>query len=360
MILVVAEALGGSGGIQRSTLEVCAGLSERGHAISLVYGQGGSFSEDWSRVARSRLEIGSTLLPRRQPVRSARRVHRAVRFATAAATKVVYTHSNRQLELGFFIARRLGVRHVHHARTRPPSGRRLRWMARGLSSLIAVSPSTLDEWRGAGACPERAAVVPNGVDLRRFTVRQESDRSALRRELGLDEEVAVVGYFGRIDPMKGLDDLLEAWGTIRRPDRRLLVVGGATQLERSRAYLPSFQAQVAAEDVIWIDHVDDVAPYMKGCDAIAVPSHYEPFGRVAIEGLACGVPVVATAVGGLESILAGALAAHLVPAHDPATLAQALDRALAGAVDPAALRARAERFSLDECVSRVEQVLAER
>jgi glycosyltransferase involved in cell wall biosynthesis len=125
----------------------------------------------------------------------------------------------------------------------------------------------------------------------------------------------------------------------------------------------SLRARAPAETCLWLGRRDDVAPLYHAADVVALPSVFpEPFGRVLVEGMACGRPAVGSAVGGVPEILTGELAAGVVPPSDHAAFAAALGR-LRGwpERDPGLAercRAHVERgFTLERTVEGVEAVL---
>jgi D-inositol-3-phosphate glycosyltransferase len=179
--------------------------------------------------------------------------------------------------------------------------------------------------------PGQVLTVPPGVDLDTFT---PGDQGAARPELGIAPDALVFAFVGRIQPLKAPDVLVRAAAELvrRRPELRerlvVLIVGGASGagLERPRAL-----SELAAELGI-VDQVRflpprrgaDLATVYRAADAVAVPSHSESFGLVALEAQACGTPVVAAEVGGLPVAVAHDKSGLLVPGHDPDRWAGAL------------------------------------
>lgn len=203
------------------------------------------------------------------------------------------------------------------------------------------------------ADPGRVDVVHPGVDLEVFT---PGDRSAARAALGLSGigEGPLVAFVGRIQPLKAPDVLLRAAALL--PGLRVLVAGGASG---SGLAAPDGLARLAA-DLGMADRVIFLPPQSReqlvnvyrAADLVAVPSYSESFGLVAVEAQACGVPVVAAAVGGLPVAVADGRSGTLVDGHNPARWAAALAALLdadAGQLGRAAV-AHAGRFSWDNTV----------
>jgi D-inositol-3-phosphate glycosyltransferase len=184
-----------------------------------------------------------------------------------------------------------------------------------------------------GARRESVVVIPPGADLSTF---RPLDRTAARRELGLEGEALL--FVGRIDPVKGLDTLLEALELLGHRDRlRLLVVGGsppgapARQIDADERALRELARQLGVDDrVDWLGPVEQerLPLYYSAADVVVVPSRYESFGLVALEALACGAAVVASRVGGLPTIVRDGENGLLVPWRTPAAFAERIEQIL--------------------------------
>jgi glycosyltransferase involved in cell wall biosynthesis len=199
---------------------------------------------------------------------------------------------------------------------KPGPGRRAFDLFSGSArALIAISAST------AGAVGHRRTVViHNPVALPPVDV-EATDWGRPR---------PLVGFVGRLDEGKGLEDLIEAMGEV---PAHLVVVGAAWA--GSEEYVASLRAlaeRLAPGRVHFVGEAGSPWPAMAGMDVLAVPSHLEPFGRVAVEGQLSGLPVVAAEAGGLVEIVTDDVDGLLHPVRDVEALAQALNRLLG---DPA-------------------------
>jgi D-inositol-3-phosphate glycosyltransferase len=181
------------------------------------------------------------------------------------------------------------------------------------------------------ADPSRIVTVPPGVDLATFT---PGDRATARRALGLRDDEVVLAFAGRIQPLKAPDVLLRAAGELLDRDPalrsrlRLVIVGGPSG---SGLEHPTGLAELAyALDVDGITRFlppqprEGLADVFRAADVVAVPSHNESFGLVALEAQACGTPVVAAAVGGLPVAVADGVSGVLVGSHRTIDWADAL------------------------------------
>jgi D-inositol-3-phosphate glycosyltransferase len=209
-----------------------------------------------------------------------------------------------------------------------------------------------------GADPGRIVTIPPGVDLARF---RPGDGAAARRALGVAPDAVVLAFAGRIQPLKAPDVLLHAAAELlaRRPGLRarlvVLVAGGpsGSGLAEPTA-LQQLARRLGLADVVRFlppQAADGLVEVFRAADVVAVPSHNESFGLVALEAQACGTPVVAARVGGLPVAVAAGRSGLLVDGHGAgrwadALAAVALDPQRRGALSRAAV-AHARRFSWD-------------
>jgi D-inositol-3-phosphate glycosyltransferase len=193
-----------------------------------------------------------------------------------------------------------------------------------------------------GADPARIAIVAPGVDHAFFS---PGDQGQARRAVGLGAGAPVVLFAGRIQPLKGLtvavDALAEvrAAGPARLRSAALVVLGGPSGphgLEELAAVQGRIKGHGLERAVRMLppQRHEMLSSYYRAVDACVVPSHSESFGLVALEAAACGVPVVAAAVGGLTTLVDDRRTGFLVEGRDPADFARPLaallsDRGLA-------------------------------
>jgi type III pantothenate kinase len=205
--------------------------------------------------------------------------------------------------------------------TSPPSRIRFeRSLARDLDRIIATSNDEVRELAELGIDPGRTDVVPCGVDTGHFRPDgPQAQRTALRRILAI----------GRLVERKGYAQLIEALAAV--PDAELLIAGGppAAQLgdePEARRLLDLAAAAGVADRVRLLGQVSrcDLPALIRSADVVAHTPWYEPFGLVPLEAMACGRPVVATAVGGITDSVDDGVTGILVPPRDPGALAGTL------------------------------------
>ena len=244
------------------------------------------------------------------------------------------------------------------------------WRDRAEAELIncadAICVSCLEEeqqFRRLYGDPQgQIEIVAPGVEHAFFAPR---DRGGARAALDLPNDVPVLLFVGRIQPLKGPDVAIRALHELGRPDVLLLVVGGASgaagdgELE---------QAHQLVDELGLHDQVQFVPPqphhilstYYRAADVVVVPSRSESFGLVALEAAACGVPVVASAVGGLQSLVDHGETGFLVTQRDPkafaTAIAQILDDPLLAATMSTAAATRASRYTWSFAAARLRRL----
>ena len=235
----------------------------------------------------------------------------------------------------------------------------------GCSDAICVScPEEERQFRRLYGDPAgRIEIVPPAVEHAFFA---PGDRTGARRAVGLPVDRPVVLFVGRIQPLKAPDVAIRALAAmVQFPDAVLAVVGGASgvagdvELEAAR--------RLAAELGV-TDRVLFVAPqphhilssWYRAADLVVVPSRSESFGLVALEAAACGVPVVASAVGGLLNIVHDGVTGWLVEGREPERYARAMAQILGDPAGAAAMGAaaavRARRFTWSFTAARLRRL----
>ncbi|MGY1727147.1 glycosyltransferase [Geodermatophilus sp. SYSU D01062] len=191
--------------------------------------------------------------------------------------------------------------------------------------VVATCSDEVFELRRLGLSRDRVSIVPCGVDTAVFTPRGPvAPRSGRPRLLVL----------GRLVERKGQEDAVRALAVV--PDAELVVVGGppagAVDADPEVRRLRAVAAEVGVADrVCFAGSVAraDVPAWVRSADVVLAVPWYEPFGITPLEAMACGRPVVATAVGGLQDSVADGVTGDLVPPRDPARLGEVLAELLA-------------------------------
>ncbi|MBJ7460611.1 MAG: glycosyltransferase [Ilumatobacteraceae bacterium] len=194
-----------------------------------------------------------------------------------------------------------------------------------------------------GNPPGTLEIVAPGVEHAFFA---PGEKRGARHALGIAFDVPVLLFVGRIQPLKGLDVAVQALAQLQAKNAQLIVVGGASGSEGNEEIEKVMQLARSLGVHNNIRFVEPQAHHMlstyyRAADVVVVPSRSESFGLVALEAAACGIPVVASAVGGLLTIIDDGETGYLVPRRDPALFAGHIDELLAHPTMARAMGAKA-------------------
>jgi glycosyltransferase involved in cell wall biosynthesis len=226
-------------------------------------------------------------------------------------------------------------------------GRLVKWPPRAIygrgDAFACISRVIERETLAAGVPRDRVHFLPNAIDMSRFRPASEVERLALRQPLDLPPDAVVCLFVGRLSREKGLMDLMEAWRSVQQSDGAgsgVLLVAGPDMEGHPWNVGPAAREfavrHALSSSVQFLGSVDPVDPLLRAADVLVQPSHFEALGLSAIEALASGVPVIASAVGGLLDFMIDDDNGKLCPPNDPPALAASL-RAL---IDDTGLRRR--------------------
>jgi glycosyltransferase involved in cell wall biosynthesis len=224
-----------------------------------------------------------------------------------------------------------------------------------VSAIAATCDDEVDELIAMGLRREKIAVVPCGVDTKLFApVGPVARRTAPHRIVSV----------GRLVPRKGFADLITALRLV--PDTELVIAGGPPVLKsdpEAQRLLACAEANGVSGRVHLIGQVarTDMPALLRSADVVACVPWYEPFGIVPLEAMACGVPVVASAVGGLTDTVVHDVTGVLTPPRDPRALGRALRKLIADSSRREACGMAGQdrvdaRYTWDEIAARTELV----
>ncbi len=203
-------------------------------------------------------------------------------------------------------------------------------IAKNSSVIISLAETEKKQLQQFYGCPEeKCEVVPGGVDLKRW---DRVEKSKSREVLNLDQKSFILLYVGRLEWRKGIGTLLSAGRLLKKeiPNLKILIVGGKIfgKQKNSEDYKEYKRLLKKAKE----ENVEDITKFVGNisnrrlhffCSAsnvMVIPSYYEPFGLVALEGMASKMPVVASNVGGLMSIIEDAKDGFLFEPRNPLSL----------------------------------------
>jgi glycosyltransferase involved in cell wall biosynthesis len=327
------------GGQERLILSLSRALVSRGHEVHVV---------SLTPNGALRAEFGAIRVhdvPRRPGV-DLLIVPRLAALFRRLRADVVHTHNPSPFFPAVPAARLAGVRRVVHTKHGANIyGPRALWasrvLVRGLSALVAVSKETAETARTKERAPERLLhVVPNGIPLADFGPNVEA-RARIRRELGIPDEAFVVGTVGRLAVEKDYPLLVRAMAPLLGEGVRLVLVGeGAARRDIEAAIDERIRPYVVLTGAR-----RDVPDLLASFDVFSLTSKTEGLPLAVPEAMTCALPVVATAVGGLPSIVPEDTG-MLVPYGDAQGLTRAFDRLRGDAELRRAMGERARAYAL--------------
>jgi len=322
-ILEIVSGKEGTNGAIRHCLLLSRELARRGHRVTLV-----CRADSWiaARAPRFGIEVLTSDL-RRWPTTELRRIAAA---ALQRRIDVIHTHMSRAHVFGVLLRWMTGTACVATAHNRHFQ---LHWMLNDL--VIAVSEATRRFHRRANlVLPRRIVTIHNFVDQERISGVGPEARRRTRHALGIHEDSPAIGAIGDVTPRKGLLYLVRAMPQILAavPQTRLIVVGRDDEKPDYVAKVKTAaQSLNVASRIVWTGRRDDVPELLAALDLLVLPSLEESLPLSILEAMTAGLPVVATAVGGVPECVRHGQTGLLVPPAQSDALAEAVIRVLSDA-----------------------------
>jgi len=229
------------------------------------------------------------------------------------------------------------------------------WLHSKMQGILGNSQKVVDQLiLEEGAKPERTSLLYNGIEMPKATERD------IRSELNLDKDSQVVAIVANLIPYKGHEDLLNAFGKANITSKwDLLIVGN-----NSANIQDDLQAQAdrlnIAGNIHFLGKRDDVSDILSGADVGLLTSHEEGFSNAILEGMAAGLPMIVTDVGGNAEAVEDGKTGYVVPTKNPEELAKSIkkiseDANIRQQFGQAGRKRCEEQFSLESCVTRYEE-----
>lgn len=248
---------------------------------------------------------------------------------------VVHFHTARAHALAPFAQGRAGALVVTRRMDHAPNRMFAPWLYnRAVDGVAAISPAVADALVRSGVAKDRVEIIPSGVDCDRFRPPNVAERERARGELGLASGDFAVGTVGMLEARKGQRYLIEARQFLRAGEGsgianpatanvRCFIAGAGTLAD---ALAADIETRRLGDSVRLMGMIEDSRPLLWALDLFAMPSLQEGLGVAALEAMACGLPVVASATGGLVDAVEDGVTGIHVPVGDAHALANAIAR----------------------------------
>ena len=338
------------GGSAQNTLLSCKELCGK-YEILLVHGL--SHESGMSDLEKQIVEDGvgqaqkngvkvialPTLVRSIRPIKDFRALLSIIWLLLKEKPDIVHTHSSKGGILGRLAAKIAGVPniihtphgHVFYGHFGTIASKIFLWaekiFSRFTDRMVALTDGEKDDYINLSVCPpEKLFKIHSGVDVKKF-MHANGNRVEKRRSLGLDQNEAVIGFVGWLLPIKGPDYLLKAMDYVWQghPEASLVLVGKGGMDVDLRAEALKKNANGKVKFLGWREDVDEIMPLF---DMLVLPSLNEGMGRVLVEAMAAGKPVVASRVGGIPDLVRHAETGYLVPPADEKALADGIKKLL--------------------------------
>ena len=195
-------------------------------------------------------------------------------------------------------------------------------LKRNTDIFLVISQEIDAELAAFGVPKEKRFLLPNGVNTERCVSVSEERKRKLRSELSLPMDALIVAYVGRLVPEKRVDQLLKLWPVIQSKytNARLLIVGEGNEERRLRG--------LSLDGTQFTGLVSDAVPYLQAADLFVLPSSTEGLSNSMLEAMSCGLPVLATTVGGAPDVIEHGVSGYLIPPDDLNSLKNGLQTLL--------------------------------
>lgn len=318
MLAVEVEPTRFAGGQERSLFEVCRELSKEGVQIFLAYQKKGDLLSEYREFIHSELIQRNRVYRVSQTFGFLRELLSMMSYVKKQKIDLLYV--NQYFDLPFYavLSKMTGLPLICHLRLPCPDyvSKQYRFGLKQCSGCLAISNHTRQTYVQAGFDAAKIDVLYNAIDTKSLVA--PNFKLALNRPLKLI-------YLGRIAREKGLDVLFKAYQLLRASGRKaeLTILGkerGSDVPENYQSVLMSYVEEKFSSDIHFEGHVENVDQQIAQNDIVVVPSVWpEPFGRVVLEGLRNGKPVVCSQIGGMQEIF-GKRDHFLFPAGDEKAL----------------------------------------
>ena len=357
-ILYVANKSDVFGGGEVSLLNLVDNLDRSRFTPFVVCPGEGALADAFKAMGLQPVIIPLPTLRRCNPLRWVTTIHRFIRFIRYCRIDCIHSNGSRAALYSGMSAQLMHIPFLAHFRVELTDGLIDRLIALMATRVLVVSRGAAR--RFAWLPDQKKNIIYNGVNTSLFTLGR--DNRIFRETFSIKEEQTVIGYVGRLSPEKGLEVLLDAMAEIAadRNDISLVIVGKGPMDYTGRLHLRASRNSLD-DRVFFAGYHQNLQEVYPSFDLLCLPSFTEAFNRSIIEAMSCGLPVIATGVGGNDEAVADGESGYIVPPGDPVALAGAIrkltdDPALMSTMGTTGRNIVLQRFSIENNVRATQQV----
>lgn len=373
IIVLEQEPSSRRGGQEVVLLDVCHGLSQRGHSISLLYTIEGNLLSKYREFCTHVVNVHRFTVYRKPYIFSflADILKTNWKIPTSKEGSIVLSNQYQDSLFGRILASSKNIPFVCYLHIPPPKtpSTFVEWQwslgLKGVKQFVAVSSQTKLDWVNSTFKEETIDVVYNGIDLEVY--KPSENFSLIRKEKDIPEDMRVISYVGRLDREKGLETLIKAFALVVKSNANVRLLIAGKPLLQGEEYKKSLERLVTDLElemyVSFLGHVSNTTSIYQVSDITVLASRWsEPFPRAIIESMACGTPVVASRTGGIPEFLTGEFQCGLFEPENERALSDALSQIMDWREKDTLLGQRCREhvlanFSLDKMVDGIEKVL---
>lgn len=326
------------GGQELNLFEVCGGLAQRGHRITLLYLKPGNLLPPYQALCDRVIQISAYGFDWRS-------VRSVMNFVPSlgqlwqipiSEDSVVFCNDYHFSLFAYALSYFRKLPYVCYLQLPPCNlNRQRRFGLNGVDRFITISQHTKQDWLNLGLAPEQIDVIYNGVDAMRF--RPTENFKTSRQQWEVSPETRLISYVGRVDREKGIETLIQATALLvqQGEDVQTFIAGKpvihhdsdgreseAIGKDYQRSLMQLAETLGISDRVRFVGYLSDPVSLYQASDVTVLPSVWnEAFGRSLIESLACGTPAIGARIGGISEVLGDVFESALFDPGDPQDLA---------------------------------------
>jgi glycosyltransferase involved in cell wall biosynthesis len=351
-------------GARRSLFDLLQNIDRKKFSISVVCGKEGPLTE---KLEKEKIDYTIIPLPLWRKGKNLPRIPFSL-FPLAKLVRkknihLIHCNSHWVNPYGVIAGKLTNVKVICHVRDIITPDKIKKYFINYSDRIVTISNFQKKVFNRYPVLNKRTHLVYNGIDTSRFYRRKENEISKFRNKWNIEEDDFLVGCVGQISSLKGQEYLVRAIPMVLKeiPNTKFLLCGQVRR-ERDEGKIESLTEKLGIKkNVISLGWQEDLPIVYSSLDILAFPTLKEAFGRVAVEAMACKVPVIATKIGGIPEIVEEGKTGFLIPPKNPIQIADAVKRLLKDSKMRKNMGAEGrkkvkEKFSIKDTVHKIENL----